>query len=139
MIGMVTRANGIALRVEGVTLVVDDMATALGFYRMLGLELPPGGNSGFATLAQDGTFRLAWNAETIERAFNLDWRCPSNAGRMSLVLRCSNPGDVDRAFERGVAAGGTVVLEPFDAPWGARHCRVLDPDGNVVDLFAAIP
>ena len=139
MTAMVTGAGGVTPRIEGITLVVDDMARALAFYRMLGFKLPPADNGGFATLAQDGGFRLAWNTETIERAFNLDWRCPSNAGRMSLVLRCSSPGDVDRAFERVVAAGGTVVLEPFDAPWGARHCRVLDPDGNVVDLFAPIP
>jgi uncharacterized glyoxalase superfamily protein PhnB len=136
---MVTRTGGAALRIEGITLVVDDMARALGFYRALGFALPRADDSGFATLAQDGGFRLAWNVETIERAFNPEWRCASNGGRMSLVLRCRRPRDVDRIFERAAAAGGTVVLEPFDAPWGARHCRVLDPDGDVVDLFAPIP
>lgn len=139
MTAMVTGAGGVTPQIEGITLVVNDMARALAFYRVLGFELPPAGNGGFATLAQDGVFRLAWNAETLERAFNPEWRCPSNGGRMSLVLRCRLPRDVDRLLERATAAGGTVVLEPFDAPWGARHCRVLDPDGNVVDLFAPIP
>lgn len=138
MTAMVTGAGGVTPQIEGITLVVDDMARALAFYRMLGFELPPADNAGFATVAQSGGFRLAWNTEAIERAFDHEWCCPSSGGRMSLVLRCRLPGEVDHLFERVTAAGGTVVLEPFDAPWGARHCRMLDPDGNVVDLFAPI-
>ena len=29
--------------------------------------------------------------------------------------------------------------EPWDAFWGQRYATVLDPDGNSVDLFAALP
>ena len=29
--------------------------------------------------------------------------------------------------------------EPFDAFWGQRYATVRDPDGNAVDLFAALP
>jgi uncharacterized glyoxalase superfamily protein PhnB len=137
---MVTKAGADAPRVDGITLVVHDMSRALGFYRSLGFALPPAvDEGGFVSLTQDQKFRLALNTETIERTLHPDWRCPANGGRMALVLRCEDPGEVDRAFERAIAGGGTVVLEPFDAAWGARHGRLLDPDGNVVDLFAAIP
>jgi uncharacterized glyoxalase superfamily protein PhnB len=30
-------------------------------------------------------------------------------------------------------------LAPWDAFWGQRYATVLDPDGNSVDLFAALP
>jgi hypothetical protein len=38
-----------------------------------------------------------------------------------------------------VGAGFEGDLEPFDAPWDSRHCRILDPDGNAIDLFAPPP
>lgn len=38
--------------------------------------------------------------------------------------------DCDALVERIRAAGGTVVAEPADQPWGERVGRVLDPDGN---------
>jgi predicted enzyme related to lactoylglutathione lyase len=37
------------------------------------------------------------------------------------------------------AAGGTVVHEPWDAPWGQRYATVADPDGYRVDLFCPLP
>jgi uncharacterized glyoxalase superfamily protein PhnB len=29
-------------------------------------------------------------------------------------------------------------MEPWDADWGQRYAQVKDPDGNSVDLFAAL-
>lgn len=29
-----------------------------------------------------------------------------------------------------LAAGGTSVIEPEDTQWGARRCRVFDPQGQ---------
>jgi uncharacterized glyoxalase superfamily protein PhnB len=30
-------------------------------------------------------------------------------------------------------------MSPWDAFWGMRYAVVKDPDGNAVDLFAALP
>ncbi len=38
-----------------------------------------------------------------------------------------------------VADGYENHLDPFDAFWGQRYASVRDPDGNAVDLFAALP
>jgi predicted enzyme related to lactoylglutathione lyase len=38
--------------------------------------------------------------------------------------------DCDAVVEAVRAAGGTVVEEPADQPWGERIARVADPDGN---------
>jgi uncharacterized glyoxalase superfamily protein PhnB len=35
-----------------------------------------------------------------------------------------------------VDAGFSAKLEPFDAFWGQRYATLIDPDGNLVDLFA---
>ncbi|NGO11790.1 VOC family protein [Streptomyces sp. HC44] len=40
--------------------------------------------------------------------------------------------DVDAAFERVRAAGGEVLQEPVDQPYGVRDCAFRDPAGNMV-------
>ncbi|MFE6846952.1 VOC family protein [Streptomyces sp. NPDC057686] len=40
--------------------------------------------------------------------------------------------DVDAAFERIRAAGGEVLQEPTDQPYGVRDCAFRDPAGNML-------
>ncbi|WP_030554301.1 VOC family protein [Streptomyces exfoliatus] len=40
--------------------------------------------------------------------------------------------DVDATFEHIRAAGGDVLQEPVDQPYGVRDCAFRDPAGNVV-------
>ncbi|OAH13054.1 VOC family protein [Streptomyces jeddahensis] len=40
--------------------------------------------------------------------------------------------DVDATFERIRAAGGEVLQEPIDQPYGVRDCAFRDPAGNMV-------
>ncbi|MFC8193046.1 VOC family protein [Cellulomonas sp. NPDC057328] len=49
----------------------------------------------------------------------------------SIVLATS---DVDATFARLVAAGGEVVQEPTDQPYGLRDCAFRDPAGNMVRI-----
>ncbi len=39
--------------------------------------------------------------------------------------------DTQTFFERAVAAGAEVVLEPYDTDYGSRDCALRDPAGNV--------
>ncbi|MEU6991676.1 VOC family protein [Streptomyces sp. NPDC046465] len=41
-------------------------------------------------------------------------------------------GDCDAAFERIRAAGGEVLQEPVDQPYGVRDCAFRDPAGNML-------
>lgn len=42
--------------------------------------------------------------------------------------------DLDATFERVRTAGGEVLQEPIDQPWGQRDCAFRDPSGNTVRL-----
>ena len=42
--------------------------------------------------------------------------------------------EVDAVFRHWMEAGGDVVQEPQDMPWGERVAQVRDPDGNLVNL-----
>ncbi|MFF3621615.1 VOC family protein [Streptomyces sp. NPDC002467] len=40
--------------------------------------------------------------------------------------------DVDATFEKISAAGGEVLQEPMDQPYGVRDCAFRDPAGNML-------
>lgn len=46
-----------------------------------------------------------------------------------LQINVKTPADVDAAAVRIKAAGGTLIDEPADRPWGARMFQFRDPDG----------
>lgn len=120
--------------------VVENMARTLDFYRLLGFDIPASADTdGYVSIDLDDELHFAWNTEAVERTINPDWERPTVPGNMGITLRCGDPAAVDTLFRTVVEAGHTAVLEPFDAPWGARHCRILDPDENAVDLFAPLP
>jgi len=46
-----------------------------------------------------------------------------------LQINVAAPADVDAAAARITAAGGALLSEPADRPWGARMFQFNDPDG----------
>ncbi|WP_285731926.1 VOC family protein [Nocardiopsis sp. ATB16-24] len=42
--------------------------------------------------------------------------------------------DLDGVFEKVEAAGGEVVQEPVDQPYGVRDCAFRDPAGNMIRI-----
>ena len=45
--------------------------------------------------------------------------------------------DCDATFERISSAGGEVVQEPIDQPYGVRDCAFRDPAGNLLRINQA--
>ena len=117
--------------------VVDDMPRTLAFYRAVGIAIPAGADTDdYVVVHLQNGDRMSWNTVAVERSFNPDWAPPQEAGRLGLSFRLPSPADVDATHDRLVAMGFDTLLPPFDAPWDNRHCRMLDPDGNAIDLFA---
>ncbi len=116
---------------------MTDLARSLAFYRQLGLETTDD-PAGHVELALPGGLRLMLDTEDVIRSFDPSWSPPGPGGqRFGLAFECASPAEVDRVVGELKAAGTTVHLAPFDAPWGQRYATVHDPDGNGVDLFAA--
>jgi uncharacterized glyoxalase superfamily protein PhnB len=58
--------------------------------------------------------------------------------RVTFACRCDSADEVDATYARMTESGYEGRQEPWDSPWGQRYAMLGDPDGNRVDLFAAI-
>jgi catechol 2,3-dioxygenase-like lactoylglutathione lyase family enzyme len=129
-----------APRPSALGIVVADMAASLAFYRRLGLVLPPDADGQPHVEADLGGFRLLWDTHDTIRSFDPSWTPPAGGGHaMALAFECDGPAEVDALHNALVAEGHRSHLAPWDAFWGQRYATVVDPDGNTVDLFAALP
>lgn len=116
----------------------SDLTASLDFYRLLGLPVP-GSDAPHVAVELPGGNTLSFDNEETIAAMHPGWAAPSPShGRIALALGVGTPGEVDALFEKVTAAGYSGVLAPYDAPWQQRYATVADPDGNWVDLFAAL-
>ena len=124
-------------RLAAIGIVTRDIAESVRFYRLLGLDVPNPGEGPHHDVELPGGVRLMW--DTVELMEQLDPKREEPRGhRMALAFECESPADVDATYARLVEAGYDGKKEPYDAFWGQRYANVTDPDGNVVDLFAAL-
>ena len=125
------------LAVVGVA--VRDMAQSLGFYRLLGLDIPAECDGEAHVEAKlPGGLTLMFDTDELMASFDTDYSPATGRGRISLAFACGSPATVDAAHDAVVAAGHRSHLAPFDAPWGQRYATVHDPDDNPVDLYAPL-
>jgi len=120
-------------------IIVKDMGAALAFYRRLGLEIPADADAEpHVEVVLPGGVRLAWDTVEVIRSFDPGWTPPSGGHRIAVAFLCDSPAEVDATYAELTGAGYEGYKEPFDAFWGQRYATVHDPDGNAVDLFAAL-
>jgi len=127
-------------RFEAFGIVVADMARSVAFYRKLGLDFPDGAEGEDHAEAQlPGGLRYMLDAESVVKTFDPEWQRPSGGHAVGGAFRCDSPEEVDRVYAELLEAGASPHKEPWDAFWGQRYAQFKDPDGTVVDLFAALP
>ncbi|MFJ4654177.1 VOC family protein [Nocardia sp. NPDC088792] len=127
------------VKVNVIQIVVSDMAASIAFYERLGVEFPPGSASEPHVDTQlGGGVRLLFDTEETIRSFMPEWERPTSPGRLGLAAECESPAAVDAKFEELIAAGYEAGMKPWDAFWGQHYAVVHDPDGNGVDLYAAL-
>jgi len=127
-----------AVKPDMVGMVVRDMAAALRFYGLLGLEAPADSErEPYVEVITPNGYRISWNSLEMVKGTDPDWVEPVGQ-RISLAFKCDSPAEVDALYERIVKSGYHGHKQPWDAFWGQRYAQVVDPDGNLVDLFAAL-
>jgi len=126
-------------QLDAIGITTADMAASCRFYALLGVPVgtPPADEDHFEATLPSG-LRLMWDSVELMKQIDPDWRPPTGQ-RLGLAFRCGTAAEVDATHATIVAAGFSSKAEPWDAFWGQRYAIVLDPDGNSVDLFAALP
>jgi len=127
-------------KLHTIGIVVKDMPRSIGFYRLLGLDIPEGDEqSPHVEYESSDGYSIGFDTEAAVMETDEHWRHPSGSGRVNLQFQLETPYQVDDTYARVIAAGAGVYAAPWDAFWGQRFARVTDPDGNVVSLFADLP
>ena len=114
------------------------MSASLTFYRLLGAPVPEGNDEPHVDIRLDDGTVLAWDTIDLIRSLDPGYELPSGGHRIALAFDQGTVNAVDATYARLTGAGYEGRTEPWDALWGQRYATVLDPDGNSVDLFAAL-
>lgn len=112
----------------GCSLTCKDVAASIAWYRdVLGFtvaqEFERDGKAAGAVITA-GQVRIVLNQDDGK----LGWDRIKGQG-CYFQIGVASPADVDAAAERIRAAGGTILAEPEDRPWGARMFTFRDLDG----------
>ena len=122
-------------QLDAIGIVCSDIVRTRAFYGLLGVEFPEGDDHIEAALPNG--VRLMLDTEDVIRSFNPEWK-RATGNQVALAFACGSPAEVDGLYAQVVADGFTGEKEPWDAFWGQRYAQLRDPDGNPVDLFAAL-
>jgi uncharacterized glyoxalase superfamily protein PhnB len=113
------------------------MARSIGFYRLLGIDVPETPDEGHVDSFLPNGVRFMLDTEDVVRSFLPDWS-RETGNQISLAFECASPAEVDEVYARVVAAGFEGEKEPWDAVWGQRYALLRDPDGVEVNLYATL-
>lgn len=131
-------------RFNALSVLVADMSASVDFYRICGLtfgddQFPDGVEKAQHVESHVDGFRIMFDTHAVAQSFQPGWTPPASPNEgVSLAFDCGTPAEVDRVYAELTGAGHHGHLKPFDAFWGQRYASVADPDGNSVELYAAL-
>ena len=122
------------LRLGLVTLGVADLDRSIGFYRALGLIASSVSVEGVVCFMPMGAVALAlFPRASLAEDATVSPEASGFAG-MSLAWNLPGRAEVDAAFERIAAAGGTIVKAARVTDWGGYGGYFNDPDGHLWEV-----
>lgn len=119
--GLNATTLGCSITCKEIQSSIDFYRDALGFAVEMTFEHE--GKLGGAVMSA-GEIRIVLNQDDGK----LGWDRIKGQG-FYLQINVASAADVDAAAARLKAAGGTLLSEPEDRPWGARMFQFKDPDG----------
>lgn len=124
------------MRLDGVGLFVDDMATMVRFYRdVLGFEITEGEDAVNVYLVKDGTLFMLYERKNFEKMTSRKYEYLKGIkGHFEIALYVDTFEEVDAEYARIISLGAQSVLGPTTEPWGQRTCYIADPEGNLIEI-----
>ena len=124
------------MKLDGVGLFVNDMATMIRFYRdVLGFEIKESENALNVYLIKNGTLFMLYERKNFEKMTNRKYEYLKGLnGHFEIALYVDTFEEVDSEYAKAVEKGAQSVLEPTTEPWGQRTCYIADPEGNLIEI-----
>ena len=124
------------MKLDGVGLFVNDMATMIRFYRdVLGFEIKESENVLNVSLVKNGTLFMLYERKNFEKMTNRKYEYLNGLnGHFEIALYVDTFEEVDSEYAKAVEKGAQSVLEPTTEPWGQRTCYIADPEGNLIEI-----
>lgn len=121
-------------RVSLVTLGVEDLDRALGFYRDgLGWPLSSVGSEDVAFFRTGGVVLALYRRKLLADDVGISEEGTGFSG-VTLAHNVAEREDVDLVLDTAVAAGATLVKDAEDVFWGGRSGYFADPDGHLWEI-----
>ena len=124
------------MKLDGVGLFVNDMATMIRFYRdVLGFEIKEGENAVNVYLIKNGTLFMLYERKNFEKMTNRKYEYLKGLnGHFEIALYVDTFEEVESEYAKAVEKGAQSVLEPTTELWGQRTCYIADPEGNLIEI-----
>ena len=118
-----------------VTLAVDDLERAATFYAALGWTRTSAGNDTVVFMQGERMVLSLFGRKDL--AADVGSAIKGSAApypNVALAINMSTEKDVDRLFDKAVAAGAVPVKPPEPTFWGGYSGYFADPDGHLWEL-----
>ncbi|OLB80611.1 MAG: hypothetical protein AUI14_06245 [Actinobacteria bacterium 13_2_20CM_2_71_6] len=118
------------MKLDHVTILVRDLDATARFYRALpGFDVRRSSGNGYLEAQNAGLTLGIFDRTSWQR---LVAEVPEPTGNAIIQFTVD---DVQEAFDRAVAAGGTAIKAPTKLPWGSLSAFVGDPDGHLLEFY----
>ena len=127
-------------RLEGITVLADDVAKLATFYRdALGLRVDVT-EQNYVAFGGEGIrlaifSRIGMSSNTHDHP---DYRTQFTGQAFVLNFECASTDEVNERFSHIVANGGRSIADPAKKHWGHFTGFFADPEGNIHSLFAVL-
>lgn len=125
--------KGLEPRISIVTLGVDDMQRARGFYERLGWQAASSSNENVTFFNMAGVVFGLYGREALAQDARVEYSTAALAG-VSLAHNCESEARVDEVMAVAEAAGAEVIKPPEKVFWGGYSGYFSDPDGHLWEV-----
>ena len=115
---------------------VSDLKEMVQFYnKIIGIDIEWDGKGPYAEFKHDGIRFAMYERDRLPKLLGQIPSYPKGInGTFELAMNVGEPENVDKFFNRFVAAGAKPIYEPRNEPWKMRSSMIADPEGNLIEI-----
>ncbi len=125
--------KGLEPRISLVTLGVDDMKRARGFYERLGWTAASSSNDDVTFFNMGGVVFGLYGRKALAEDAQVEFSPAAFTG-VSLAHNCESEERVDEVMAFAESSGAKVIKPPEKAFWGGYSGYFADPDGHLWEV-----